>query len=96
VDKARRTSYKGFDIYPLVYRFDPARKWYEHTRRLARTYSSSVLICQEGDDPTREPVGVFKVQGNAFDCVAVAMDAAVTTARDIIDRMVDKKVVVGL
>ncbi|WP_197329375.1 hypothetical protein [Ralstonia syzygii] len=78
--------YKGFDIYPLIYRFDPPREW--HERRPDRSYSASVIICQEGESPNAEHARIFRLEADQWDSIGTAKRAATKTAQDIIDGFV--------
>jgi hypothetical protein len=76
-------SYKGFDIYPLIYKTHVEREW--HERRPDRTYTTSVVICSEGSDPAAESARVFKLAPDQWDSLGNATRAAIASARDIID-----------
>ncbi len=87
-------SYKGFDIYPLIYRCDPPREW--HERRPDRTYSASVMICREGREPSSEFSQVFPLQAEQWECVGDAKRAVLKTAEAIINGLVPGQSVVAL
>ena len=78
--------YKGFDVYPLIYLFDPPREW--HERRPDRSYSASVLICQEGEPPNAERSRIFPLLTTQWESVGMAKRAAAKMAEDIIDGFV--------
>ncbi|PLQ00485.1 hypothetical protein [Cupriavidus pauculus] len=74
---------KGFDIYPLVYKFEQPREW--HKRRPDRSYSASVVICREGDSPSGQTARVFHVPDVHWTDLGVARRAAVQHGEHIID-----------
>ncbi len=75
--------YKGFDVYPLIYLFDPPREW--HERRPDRSYSASVLIGQEGEPPSTERSRIFPLPATQWDNIGTAKRAAAKMAEDISD-----------
>lgn len=75
--------YKGFDVYPLVYLFDPPREW--HERRPDRSYSASVLICQAGEQPSMEHSRIFRLTATPWENIGTAKRAAAKMAEGIID-----------
>lgn len=78
--------YKGFDVYPLIYLFDPPREW--HERRPDRTYSASVLICVAGESPSAEHSRIFRLEADQWENIGTAKRAAAKMAEDIIDGFV--------
>ncbi|TXI86540.1 hypothetical protein DFLDMN_004833 [Cupriavidus sp. H19C3] len=84
----------GFDIYPLVYRYDPPRQWNE--RRPDRAYSASVVICREGQQPSGENGRVFRLPEAQWESVGVAKRAAVQRGLDIIGGLVAGESTAGL
>lgn len=78
--------YKGFDVYPLIYLFDPPREW--HERRPDRSYSASVLICQEGEPPNIKRSRIFPLLAIQWENIGTAKRAAAKMAEDIIDGFV--------
>nr|WP_231646732.1 MULTISPECIES: hypothetical protein [Ralstonia solanacearum species complex] len=86
VETCPASTYKGYDIYPLILRFDPPREWYE--RRPDRSYSASVMICDEGISPSARNARVYGVRVEQWDSVDCAKRAAIKTAEDIIDGVV--------
>ncbi|CAJ0852994.1 hypothetical protein R20233_00093 [Ralstonia sp. LMG 32965] len=78
--------YKGFDVYPLIYLFDAPREW--HERRPDRSYSASVLICDEGELPTTEHSRIFALPADHWESIGVAKRAAMKMAEAIIDGFV--------
>lgn len=85
--------YKGFDIYPLIYRFDPPREW--HERRPDRAYSVSVVICPEGESMEDTRSRVFRVGGEPWESVGAAKRAATQGAEDIINGLVPGQSMTG-
>ncbi|KAI3589217.1 hypothetical protein D9X30_5864 [Cupriavidus sp. U2] len=85
---------KGFDIYPLVYKYDPPREW--HERRPDRSYSASVVICREGFAPTADSGRVFQVPDAQWADLGVAKRAAVQHGADIIEGLVTGESLAGL
>lgn len=94
MDTSPSSSYKGFDFYPVVYRLDPPREWYE--RRPDRSYSASVVICREGQDPASEPARKFPLRAEAWEDLGAAERAAVMVGHDIVDGLVDGQDVSGM
>lgn len=85
---------KGFDLYPLVYKFDPPREWNE--RRPDRSYSASVVICREGEPPHGGSARVFHVPDMQWSDLGLAKRAAVQYGENIIDGQVVGESLVGL
>jgi len=83
VDAYPTCRYKGFDVYPLIYLFDPPREW--HERRPDRSYRASVLICQEGMPPSTEHSRIFALQADHWESIGIARRAATKMAEAIID-----------
>lgn len=83
MDTSPSASYKGYDIYPLVYTHAATHEWYE--RRPDRTYSASVVICREGTDPVSDLVRVFPMLARQWDSLGGARRAAVQAGTQIID-----------
>lgn len=86
VDAYPTCRYKGFDVYPLIYLFDPPREW--HERRPDRTYSASVLICLAGETPGLEQSHIFPLRATQWESIGTAKRAAAKMAEDIIDGFV--------
>lgn len=86
-------SYKGFDIYPLVYQTKVTREW--HERRPDRTYAASVVICQEGGDPAAESARVFALPPDQWESLGNATRAAIAEGRSIIDGFAPGGVISG-
>lgn len=86
-------NYKGFDLYPLVYRYDPPREW--HERRPDRSYSASVVICREGEEPTTGSGKVFALAAEQWESLGLAKRAAVRTGEQIIDGLIPGQSMAG-
>jgi hypothetical protein len=84
----------GFDIYPLIYKCDPPRKWYE--RRPDRSYRASVMICREGEEPRAENGRIFRVPAAHWVDLGQAKRAAVQHAEDIVAGRIPGETVNGL
>jgi hypothetical protein len=93
MDTYPTSRYKGFDIYPLIYRFDPPREW--HERRPDRAYSASVVICLEGESTDAEHSRVFRLSGEPWESVGAAKRAATKGAEDIINGLVPGQSMAG-
>jgi len=94
VDSTPSATYKGFDIYPLVYRHDPPREW--HAPRPDRTYNASVVICVEGHQPGAGRSRVFPVLAEPWEKIGAARRGVVKAAEDIINGLIPGQSVVGL
>ncbi|AOY90636.1 hypothetical protein BKK79_01440 [Cupriavidus sp. USMAA2-4] len=94
MDTFPSSTYKGFDLYPLVYRYDPPREW--HERRPDRSYNASVVICREGLDPVTAVARIFKVRAEQWESLGVAKRAAIQSGRDIVDGLVEGENLIGL
>ncbi|MGO4307389.1 MULTISPECIES: hypothetical protein [unclassified Cupriavidus] len=94
MDTSPSANYKGYDIYPLIYTYHATREWYE--RRPDRTYSASVVICKEGQDPASDQVRLFPMLSNQWDSLGGARRAAVQAGEDIIDGFVPGQSITGL
>ncbi|QWQ12965.1 hypothetical protein KN198_05610 [Ralstonia solanacearum] len=86
VDAYPTCRYKGFDVYPLIYRFDPPREW--HERRPDRSYSASVLICVADELPNTGHSRIFPLQAIHWESIGAAKRAAAKMAENIIDGFV--------
>ncbi len=86
MDNSPSASYKGFDLYPLIYRYDPPREW--HERRPDRSYSASVVICREGEAPSGDSGKVFALAAEQWESVGLAKRAAVRAGEQIIDGLI--------
>ncbi|EKZ98560.1 hypothetical protein SGO26_26030 [Cupriavidus metallidurans] len=94
MDNYPTANCKGFDIYPLVYKFDSPREW--HERRPDRTYSASVVICREGEPPSGKSARVFHVPDMQWADLGLAKRAAVRHGEHIIDGQVVGESLAGL
>lgn len=65
----------GFDICPLVYKYDPPRE--RNERKPDHAYSASVVICREGEYPSSDNGRVFGLPEAQWGSVGVAKRAAV-------------------
>ncbi|RZT28869.1 hypothetical protein [Cupriavidus agavae] len=94
MDNYPAATSKGFDLYPLVYKYEPPREW--HERRPDRSYCASVVICREGVSPSTESGRVFIVPGTQWSALGTAKRAAVQHGADIIDGLVSGESTAGL
>lgn len=81
-----RVNYKGYDIYPVVYRHEVALQPRE--RLWARPYSAAVIICDESHTPCSEFGRVYPVTDVAGDEWGTQDDAERAAMNDGI-RIVD-------
>jgi len=84
----------GFDLYPLVYKYESPREW--HERRPDRSYSASVVICREGEAPCAENGRVFSVPDVQWSDLGQAKRAAVRHGENIVAGLVPGKSTRGL
>lgn len=94
VDAYPSANYKGFDLYPLVYPYEPPREW--HEPRPDRAYNASVVICREGSPPNAEHGRVFALPVAQWESLGAAKRAAVKTGEEIIDGLVEGMSTAGL
>ena len=94
MDSHPASSSNGFDIYPLVYKYDPPREW--HERRPDRSYCASVVICREGEQPTDMSGRVFHVPNAQWSNLGQAKRAAVQRGEDIVAGLVPGESLGGL
>jgi len=87
-------TYKGYDIYPLVYRHDPPRQW--HERRADRAFNASVVICAAGHQPGTERSRVFPVSGEPWENIGAARRGVMKAAEDIINGLVPGQSIEGM
>ncbi|GLC95801.1 hypothetical protein Tamer19_52100 [Cupriavidus sp. TA19] len=78
-------NYKGYDIYPVVYRYEASRKLCEG--RPARTYSAAVVICVENCTPCSELGRVYPVTGEHWGSLGDAERAAMNDGIHIVDTL---------
>ncbi|MBY4898853.1 hypothetical protein [Cupriavidus sp. AU9028] len=83
MDSSPSSTYKGYDLYPLVYKYEPPREW--HERRPDREYSASVVICEEGREPTQGVARVFGIRDEHWESLGAAKSAALKEGVRIID-----------
>jgi len=86
LDTGPFTRYKGFDLYPLIYRHQAERTWPE--RRPDRSFNASVVICREGHEPGTERSRVFRLAAAPWDNIGTARRGAVKFGEDIINGLV--------
>ncbi|PLP99356.1 hypothetical protein [Cupriavidus pauculus] len=94
MDNIPAANSEGFDLYPLVYKYDPPREW--HERRPDRSYSASVVICREGVAPSAESGRVFQVPDAQWEDLGAAKRAAVQHGADIIAGLISGTSLKGL
>lgn len=94
MDNYPAANSKGFDIYPLVYKFDAPRGW--HEPRPDRTYCASVVICREGQVPSGQSGRVFRLPDQQWADLGMAKRAAVRRGEDIIAGLVAGESTAGL
>jgi hypothetical protein len=94
MDNTPTASYKGFDLYPLVFAHNAARQWPE--RRPDRSYDAAVIICREGDDPRGAQAQVFRLDVPSWDNVGAARRNVLKFAEDIINGTVSGQSVSSL
>lgn len=87
-------SYKGFDLYPLVYKHAVVRTWPE--RRPDRTFDAAVVICREGGEPEGTQARTFRLDTVPWDNVGAARRGVVRYAEDIINGAIPGQSVVSL
>jgi len=87
-------TYKGFDLYPLVYRTETVQSW--PRKRPDRTFNASVMICREGHPPGTEHSRVFRVTLAAWENVGTARRGALKFGEDVINGLVGGESVVSL
>ncbi len=67
-------TYKGYDIYPLVYKHTAERAWGE--RRPGRSFEAAVVICREGLRPEGEQARTFRLSATPWESVGEARRAS--------------------
>nr|WP_315598238.1 hypothetical protein [uncultured Cupriavidus sp.] len=87
-------SYKGYDIYPLVYRHAAERAWGEP--RPDRSFEAAVVICREGLHPEGELARTFHLDAVPWDNVGAARRGVLRYAEEIIDGRIAGKSVASL
>ena len=86
--------YKGYDLYPLVFKHDVARVWPE--RRPDRSFDAAVVICREGGLPEGEQARTFRLDATPWDNVGAARRGVLRYAEDIINGAVPGQSVLSL
>ncbi|ELA01300.1 hypothetical protein SGO26_27720 [Cupriavidus metallidurans] len=95
MDAYPTATYKGYDIYPLVYRHtDGARAWGEP--RPDRSFNAAVVICREGAHPDSTQARTFHLDTTPWDNVGAARRAVLRYAEEIINGEVTGQSVVTL
>ena len=87
-------TYKGFDLYPLVYKIEPVQSW--PRRRPDRTFNASVVICREGHQPGTEHSRVFRLTAAPWENVGTARRGALKFGEDVINGLVPGESVASL
>jgi len=83
MDAYPTATYKGFDLYPLVYKHSAQRSWGE--RRPDRSFDAAVVICREGVHPESEQARTFRLDATPWDNVGAARRGVLRYAEDIIN-----------
>lgn len=79
--------YKGYDLYPLVYRRPRVEEWPRKRPELA--FDVSVMICVEGQQPGAEHSRLFRLTSGSCENVGSARRAAIDYGRSVIDGLAD-------
>lgn len=87
-------TYKGFDLYPLVYKTEPVQS--RPRKRPDRTFNASVVICREGHQPGTEHSRVFRVTLASWENVGTARRGALKFGEDVINGLVPGESVASL
>ncbi|MDF3838405.1 hypothetical protein P3W85_36560 [Cupriavidus basilensis] len=83
MDNKPSASYKGFDIYPLIYPHVGERIGTQPRRD--RSFNASVVICREGEKPGTEQSRVFPSSTKPWENIGAARRAMLSFAQEIID-----------
>ncbi len=86
VNNTPSASYKGFDLYPLVYKVQPAQSW--PRAKPDRSFTASVVICREGYRPGGERTKVFRLETEEWENIGTARRGAVKFGEDIINGLI--------
>lgn len=87
MDAYPTATYKGYDLYPLVYRHTTVeRAWREP--RPDRSFKAAVVICREGERPEGDQARTFRLEETHWDNVGEARRAVLRYAEDIINGQV--------
>lgn len=76
-------TYKGYDLYPLVYKHAVTRVWPEP--RPDRSFDAAVVICAEGESPEGGQARTFRLEAAPWDNVGGARRGALRYAEAIIN-----------
>ncbi|CAJ96710.1 DUF982 domain-containing protein [Cupriavidus necator] len=76
-------TYKGYDLYPLVYKHAAERVWPEP--RPDRSFDAAVVICLEGESPEGMQARTFRLDAAPWDNVGGARRGALRYAEAIIN-----------
>ncbi|UIF91141.1 hypothetical protein [Cupriavidus sp. UYPR2.512] len=76
-------TYKGYDLYPLVYKHAAERVWPEP--RPDRSFDAAVVICLEGESPEGMQARTFRLEAAPWDNVGGARRGALRYAEAIIN-----------
>ncbi|MGH8788407.1 MAG: hypothetical protein ACREYA_25410 [Cupriavidus necator] len=79
-------TYKGYDLYPLVYKHAAERVWPEP--RPDRSFDAAVVICLEGESPEGMQARTFRLDAAPWDNVGGARRGALRYAEAIINGVV--------
>jgi hypothetical protein len=85
MDTFPTATYKGYDLYPLVYSNAIARERAWGERRPDRSYTAAVVLCREGAKPEGEQARTFRLDTTPWDNVGTARRAVLRYAEDIIN-----------
>ncbi|GMG92448.1 hypothetical protein SGO26_28005 [Cupriavidus metallidurans] len=86
--------YKGFDLYPLVYKNQPVQTW-PRVKPDGR-FNASIVICRTGYRPGSEHTRVFRLENTLWENIGTARRGAVQFGEDIINGLVAGESVVSL
>ncbi|WP_144155885.1 hypothetical protein [Paraburkholderia sp. BCC1885] len=88
-------SYRGLEIYPLVYAHEP--RGANGSRHYDAGFDASVKICRRGSDGSMTTSRVFRVpSGSPFGNTGDARMASASHAERVIDGMIAGQSIVGL
>lgn len=94
MDAFPTATYKGYDLYPLVYKHVAERAWRE--RRPDRSFNAAVVICREGGQLEDGQALTFRLDTTPWDNVGAARRAVIRYAEDIINGAIPGQSVVSL
>ncbi|SOZ18096.1 conserved hypothetical protein [Cupriavidus taiwanensis] len=87
-------SYKGFDLYPLVYRNRSEQAW--PRTRPDNSFQASIVICREGYRPGEDHARVFPLGQSRWENIGSARRGALQFGEDIINGLVAGESVASL